>query len=83
MTALIILATVALACLVLVELQNRRFAEERREWCSERASLLQRIQAPEVAVAQHADTAPDGLLYVPVDDDEAWKLNLEEELSGS
>jgi hypothetical protein len=44
----------------------------------ERAELLQRIQAPEVAVAQHVqqtDSGPEGLGWVPPHDDELARQN--------
>lgn len=48
-------------------------AWERDRAAQERSGLLQRIQAPEVAVAQAvARERPDGPLYVPVDDDAAY-----------
>ena len=43
------------------------------------ADLCQRLQAPEVAVAQHVHDhtqAPAGLGYVPVDDDDAMRENV-------
>lgn len=52
----------------------------------ERADLCQRIQAPDVAVAQHVDATvdgPEGLRYVPVDDDELWHQNLQEQMNGA
>ena len=52
-------------------------ADERSQWARERADLLQRIQAPEQAVVQHALAAPipPSPATIPVDDDEAfWEL---------
>jgi hypothetical protein len=75
MTALITLTVVAIACLVLVELQNRRFQRERETWASERADLLQRIQAPEQAVLEHQTvrgiTSPPAVN--PFDDEDYWQ----------
>ena len=71
-------AVAALAVIVLALLWERRqerasAAEERKRAAEEREGLLQRIQAPEVAVAQHAAQGrPEGLLHVPLDDDAAY-----------
>lgn len=53
---------------------------------AERQQLLQRIQAPEVAVAQHVhatEAAPEGLGYVPLEDDEALVANFREMIDGA
>lgn len=44
------------------------------------SELLQRIQAPEVAVAQHVHATEDaeGLGYVPLDDDDRARENYQE-----
>jgi hypothetical protein len=50
------------------------------------ADLCQRIQAPDVAVAQHVTNsheAPQGLPYVPVDDDDALIADLKEQIDGA
>lgn len=58
-------------------LRDRR--AERREMAAERATLLQRIQAPEQAVMQHAFTElPPSPLPLPYDDDEAFHASREE-----
>ena len=57
-------------------------ADERSQWARERADLLQRIQAPEQAVVQHALAAPipPSPATIPVDDDEAfWDARLTKE----
>ncbi len=54
-------------------------AAERADWATERADLLQRIQAPEHAVMQHALTQPlpPSPASVPVDDDDAfWEAQM-------
>jgi hypothetical protein len=53
--------------------QQRVFNAERGDWAKERAGLIQRIQAPEIAVRQHAER-PRGerVMAVPVDDDKAY-----------
>lgn len=43
-----------------------------RDSATERAQLLQRIQAPDQAVIEHAAQPSDRPLYVPWDDDEAF-----------
>ncbi len=53
---------------------------------AERAELCQRIQAPEVAVAQHVHETidgPDGLPYVPPDSDELAQENWRELTGGA
>lgn len=73
-----IAAVIALTVIVLALLWERRqdraaIAAERERAAEERQGLLQRIQAPEVAVAQHAaQERPEGLLHVPLDDDAAY-----------
>lgn len=52
---------------------------ERREMAAERATLLQRIQAPEQAVMQHAFTElPPSPMPLPYDDDEAFHASRED-----
>lgn len=49
---------------------------------SERAMTLQRIQAPDTAVAQHVITTGDNTLpYLPFEDDEAF-ITYQQELNG-
>lgn len=57
-----------------------RFQVERDQWASERQTLLQRIQAPEVAVTQHqVDNAGPDLPAVGIDDDAGyWKARQEQ-----
>lgn len=59
--------------------QNER---ERVRVAGERGELLQRIQAPEVAVAQAIPDGPAGLLHVPLDDFEAFEQDLKENVNG-
>lgn len=47
-----------------------KILQEQRLWARERQELLQRIQAPEQAVATHAVQAEELTLPVPFDDDE-------------
>lgn len=59
-----------LAVLFVLDRMGRRQHEERREHREEIAVLLQRIQAPEVAVQQHASQdSPPPLVGVPLTDD--------------
>lgn len=75
-----IVAVVALA--VVSELRqgrsDARFQQERSQWSRERETLLQRIQAPEVAVVQHqiAD-AVDRPAVDLEDDSDYWKARQE------
>lgn len=53
---------------------DRRMDLALKEWQLERTALLQRIQAPEIAVVQDFQPANLEQSYVPFDDDEAyWK----------
>jgi hypothetical protein len=51
-------------------LQERRLAEWQRQSASERADLIQRIQAPEQAIVTHAVQSDDLTFAVPFDDDD-------------
>jgi hypothetical protein len=62
----VITAAVCLALLLFIAWQNREWSKERRE-------LLQRIQAPEIAVNQFAERPKHPpVAPVPVDDDKAF-----------
>ncbi len=67
----------AQAALIAFLVWDRR--SERRELAAERATLLQRIQAPELAVVRHdfAELPPSPMPLV-FDDDEAWHASREE-----
>lgn len=46
---------------------------ERREWTTERADLIQRIQAPQAAVVAHQIASlPDPVQSLPFEDDDAF-----------
>lgn len=67
----IALTLICLCLIAALVYEKRQNATREREWSLERGVLLQRIQAPEVAVADYA--APNGdeeLQYVRFDDDE-------------
>lgn len=74
------LAAVGCVCLLLVILAllwDRR--EERHEWTRDRADLLQRIQAPELAVVEHQTREmPVSPAPLPYDDDMAFHKTREE-----
>lgn len=54
-----------------------------RQWDSERERLLQRIQAPQIAVQRFAERPERGpVVPIPVDDDEAFQKHKERRLSG-
>ena len=52
-------------------------AQERKHATEERATLLNRIQAPEIAVAEAIDQPYEGLGYVPIDDDKQFQAEME------
>lgn len=66
----------SLACVVLavvVYLQHKQSAVDRKEWALERGALLQRIQAPEIAVQQFAERPDRGKpKLIPINDDSAY-----------
>ncbi len=57
---------------------DARFAQERSQWSRERETLLQRIQAPEVAVVQHqvADAVDRPAVNLE-DDSDYWRAQQE------
>lgn len=73
------LALLFMLCAALIAFQ----AHERNEWRKERGELIQRIQAPEQAVAaykQGRDGPPNAVAPIALDDDQAYeKLRLERE----
>lgn len=76
MTAAVV-GCVCLLLVILAMLWDRR--EERREWTRDRADLLQRIQAPELAVVEHQTREmPIGPQPLPYDDDNAFHATREE-----
>ena len=69
------IAIVALALLLAYREYTR--ARELQAAAEERKELYQRIQAPEIAVAEAIDQPYEGLGYVPIDDDKAFQAELE------
>ena len=69
--------------LAMVWLQDRtaqRMAQERKDWQQERAGLLQRIQAPERAVIEHATRdARDQPAVNAFDHQDYWEAKEEEQ----
>jgi hypothetical protein len=62
--------------------ERAHMAAERRTWAVERADLLQRIQAPEQAVIQHALNAPvppSPPSILADDDEDHWEAQLTKE----
>lgn len=68
----------------LLWLMERNRAIERQAWELERIALLQRIQAPELAIAQEAAVGEpsEEPLYVSPDHDEAWEDYIEAREAG-
>lgn len=55
----VLLASLVVACLLVLDRHDRRHQEERAQHRAELAALLQRIQAPQAAVAEyHATVTP-------------------------
>lgn len=52
-------------------------ASELKAAREERRELYQRIQAPEIAVAEAIEQPYEGASYVPIDDDKAFQAELE------
>ena len=68
--AAVFLGVALVALIVLLDRLSRRMHEERRSWQLERANLLQRIQAPEIAVVDHSNEGqPIDPEAVSLDDD--------------
>lgn len=67
----VIAVTVAFAALLYLQL--RQTATREKEWALERGALLQRIQAPELAVTEHARVEEEEPHpYVSFDNDEEF-----------
>ena len=66
---------IAALSLVAVILERRTNDKREKAWALERGGMLQRIQAPETAVAQyaHEHDQRDLIFHVPFDDDEAFQ----------
>jgi len=67
---MILLTIIALALVLALGLEKRLNAEREKEWSLERAALLQRIQAPEVAVADFVVAGDEEPSYEHFDEDE-------------
>jgi hypothetical protein len=69
-------AALFVICLVLLvdrHLERTSRAQREKEWSLERAALLQRIQAPEVAITEYASPIGDEeLQYAHFDDDDEF-----------
>lgn len=80
--AAVFLGVAVVALIVLLDRAEKRMAEERRAWSLERTGLLQRIQAPEIAVIDHSNGGQTiDPQHVPIDDDDAhwdWQKKAEE-----
>ena len=75
---------VALILAIVLLFKEWKIAEERGEWAAERAELLQRIQAPEQAVADHSTGKKSDIVFpIPFDDDEeAFRAREQMNLNG-
>ena len=69
------IAIVALALLLAYREYTR--ARELQAAAEERRELYQRIQAPEIAVAEAVEQPYDGASYVPIDDDKQFQAEME------
>lgn len=77
--ALVVLTIVSLAQLAVIVLMVTARATADREAAAERATIMQRIQAPQAAVIAHdfVDSPPGAQPPLP-DDDAAWHQSREE-----
>ena len=75
MTLFVVALSVAVVALVvLLDRCEKRMLEERKGWQLERANLIQRIQAPQVAVMDHSAQqyqAPAGVSHALTDEQAA------------
>ena len=71
--------TVAVAGILSLILLYREWtrSKELQAAAEERKELYQRIQAPEIAVAEAIDQPYEGLGYVPIDDDKQFQAEME------
>lgn len=74
---MILLTIIALAAIAALVYEKHQTTIREREWSKERASLLNRIQAPEIAVLPELETTP----YVAPEDDEGFWAAAEERSS--
>lgn len=70
------------ALFALLIVKEWQIAQNERRWTQERADLLQRVQAPEQAIVQHAAKETELTLPVPFDDDEQAFLAKEQSNNG-
>jgi hypothetical protein len=68
------LTLILTALLAFREWQHQRELDAVRE---ERRELYQRIQAPDIAVAEAIEQPYEGLGYVPIDDDKQFQAEME------
>lgn len=74
---MIFLALVALAAIAALAYEKHQTTVREREWTAERATLLNRIQAPEIAVLPEQQMTP----YVAPEDDQGYWDAVEERVS--
>ena len=67
---MIFLAAICLALVAVLLCEKRQNSQREREWSLERGALLQRIQAPEVAIADYV---------APVGDEEEQYAHFEDD----
>lgn len=78
LACIIAVVTLAVVSEVRQGRSDARFQAERSQWSRERETLLQRIQAPEVAVVQHqVAEAVDRPAVNLEDDSDYWKAQQE------
>lgn len=70
------------ALFALLVIKEWQIAQNERRWTRERADLLQRVQAPEQAIVQHAAERSELTMPVPFDDDEQAFLAKEQSNNG-
>lgn len=64
------LLIVSFLLFIVLMVREWQMAQNEKRWAAERATLIQRIQAPEQAVVDHSIEAAPITLAVPFDDDE-------------
>lgn len=65
----------------LLATERQQHASEREAWATERVSLLNRLQAPEIAAYEATGEPSDVPLYVP-ETDAGWNAYVEERSEG-
>ncbi len=80
---MILLGAIAALAILALLYEKRSNGVREKEWALERGALLQRIQAPEIAVREFSERPERKKVRpVPIDDDKAYAEAQERRMSG-